>query len=362
MKLRDFAPDAFRDAMALIASAVATGCGDLYGPVPTCNETDESQAIYLLGSAVDLASDGGFSVEDASLLSGVSGDFDDSYPGEYGSCRQYCSQQVGLVSLYDCQGPTPAPNPYTPQDADAGVWKIECDGRWVSCTFPVWISGSSGRTTDGIHWGPSTDASSSPTGLADYVAGLALGEAAAVHAFRRLAREIAAHGGPPSLVFAAERAALEEIRHTRLMAGMARRLGARVVVPAAPELRVRPLGEVASENAREGCARETLGAIVVAFQGRRAHDPRLRRAFASIARDEAGHAALSWRVAAWAERTLGERGRRQRREVVENALADIEAAALPPPRVRAIAGLPSRTELRSLLRETRRLVGSGPRG
>ena len=45
--------------------------------------------------------------------------------------------------------------------------------------------------------------------------------------------------------------------------------------------------------------RETWGAACAVTQGERAADPELRRTMRGIARDELGHATLSWDLAAW---------------------------------------------------------------
>ncbi|MGH7436059.1 MAG: ferritin-like domain-containing protein, partial [Polyangiaceae bacterium] len=62
---------------------------------------------------------------------------------------------------------------------------------------------------------------------------------------------------------------------------------------------VRPLEDIATENAAEGCVRETFGALIGIWQARFAGDPQVRRAMNGVARDESRHAALSWEVARW---------------------------------------------------------------
>jgi hypothetical protein len=124
-------------------------------------------------------------------------------------------------------------------------------------------------------------------------------EAASVHAFAQLARELADHGAPRGLVRGAEAAACDEVRHTALVTRLALRYGARpptaVVAPYAP----RPLADLAIENAAEGCVRETWGAVVALWQAHTARDPVARVTFRTIARDEAKHAALAWAIDRW---------------------------------------------------------------
>ncbi len=69
--------------------------------------------------------------------------------------------------------------------------------------------------------------------------------------------------------------------------------------PRVRRVRVRPLLDIALENAREGCAGESLAASVAFAQARAASDPCIREHYARIAVDETRHAALSFRIHAW---------------------------------------------------------------
>ena len=183
--------------------------------------------------------------------------------------------------------------------ADAGP------GVCPAVTAPVNVACSvdcTGRRTEGAEELALRDGLS--TG--DYLAACAHLEAVSVHAFERLAAELAAHGAPASLVAAATCAAGEEVRHTEVTAALARRFGADVKRPSAPpRTPPRSLFEVALENAVEGCVRETYGAALALVRAKRATDPEVRRALGDIAREECGHADLSWQIAAWAETRLG---------------------------------------------------------
>jgi hypothetical protein len=176
-------------------------------------------------------------------------------------------------------------------------------------------------------------------------------EAAAVHAFRRLARELTAHGAPRRLVSRARVAARDEIRHTRDTAAIARRFGGRPRRPAARALPVRGLEAVARENAIEGCVRETYGALVAMWQAERASDPAVARALARIARDEARHASIAWQVAEWAHPRLGAAAQARVERARRNALADLRAeiAAEPPHDVVQRAGVPTAAQAACLL-------------
>jgi hypothetical protein len=168
-------------------------------------------------------------------------------------------------------------------------------------------------------------------------------EEASVVAFRWLAAELAAHGAPERLVAWCRRSAVEEARHTELMSSLARRYGARPERPRYGEpTGVRPLEAIAIENAVEGCARETFGAAVAVWQGRRAGDPQVACSLTAIAADELRHAELAWAIADWSAPKLGRGGRArvsEARAVAALALAGRNRA--PSHEERLLAGLPA---------------------
>ncbi len=184
----------------------------------------------------------------------------------------------------------------------------------VSGTINVTCSGEpcTGRWTSGLETPGTADLRSA----GEYFARCSYFEAASVYAFERLAAELAAHEAPASLVQMARRAARDEMRHARTMRTLARRFGVEPTWPEAQDLPVRPLVDVARENAAEGCVRETYGAVLGLVGAERASNAEVRAAMRSIAHDECGHAELSWRVAAWAASRLGRRDR----EAVRRAL------------------------------------------
>jgi hypothetical protein len=161
--------------------------------------------------------------------------------------------------------------------------------------------GGGGRRPRGLR---KARAQRAPTPLGAYFAGMAREEAAAVHAFRRMHDELAAHGAPLPLRRAAARSACDEERHARAMARRARSHGVPVSAPRVRRGAARSLEAMARENAVEGCVHETFGALLMTWQAARAPDPSLRRTFERVAVDESRHAALSWAVARWAEGRL----------------------------------------------------------
>ena len=184
-------------------------------------------------------------------------------------------------------------------------------------------------------------------------------EAASVPAFRRLARELDVHGAPQRLVRAARAAVAEESRHTILMARAARARGATPRAFRVAPMDVRPLLAVAVENAREGCVRETLGAVTAVHQAVRAADPALREAFHEIARDESRHARLAWEVNAWARSVLPTRAAHlvdeARREEGARLVAELWCASTAPALAREL-GLPPTAIAMSQARRARRAL------
>ncbi len=129
-------------------------------------------------------------------------------------------------------------------------------------------------------------------------------EAAAAIAFDRMADQLAHLGAPEDLIAACHTAADEERVHTALQTGLAAEQGLQPVpVEVDPFVPV-DLFSFALDNRLEGCIRETFGAMVGRFQADHLPPGRLRDIWQQIATDEEGHAALSWRIAAWAEAQL----------------------------------------------------------
>jgi hypothetical protein len=180
-------------------------------------------------------------------------------------------------------------------------------------------------------------------------------EAASVVAFEQLAAELTAHGAPRRLVRRARRAAREEVRHARVMGRLAARAGARVPeveVAAAPP---RAIEAIAVENAVEGCVRETFGAVLAMRQAEEARSGDLRRAMKRIAREEAGHAELSWELARWLEGRLDAEARRRVREARDRAVNALARDAARPTEVGLAAemGLPGAAQARAAIEALR---------
>lgn len=132
-------------------------------------------------------------------------------------------------------------------------------------------------------------------------------EHASVASFARLALELLAVGAPAELVRDAQRAMGDEIRHAELCFALA---GAYAGAPLGPgpipiegALGRASLAAMAAAAVREGCIGETIAALAAQEAREGARDPAARAVLDGIADDEAAHAAMSWRLAAWAFRS-----------------------------------------------------------
>lgn len=189
-----------------------------------------------------------------------------------------------------------------------------------------------------------------------YWANVAHLEAASVHAFATLRRELEHHGAPSRLLRAAARSMRDEVRHAAVTRSLAARYGATAPRPRVERGPVRPLEDIAVENAVEGCVRETFGALIGGYQARFARDPAVRRAMRSIAQDEARHATLAWAVDAWARSKLSAAAWERVEAARAAALAELDGDDLGDPsgelaRWTGLPGERARKELAGRLRE-----------
>lgn len=179
-------------------------------------------------------------------------------------------------------------------------------------------------------------------------------EGAAVVAFRVLYAELAALGAPRELLSRVREAIRDEVRHTRATRALARRDGVEAPRPRVEVRRGRRSAlEIALENAREGCVRETYGALLAWHQAAHAEDARVRASMRAIADEETSHAALSWDVATWLDGLLTEEERAKVRAAREAARAELAAELAAPvePELARSAGLPTPAVARWMLDE-----------
>jgi hypothetical protein len=208
---------------------------------------------------------------------------------------------------------------------------------------------------------PSGLAEREPSGhdLADYLSEAARLEAASIEAFRILRHELHAHGAPRKLLRAASRAARDEVRHARTTRGLARRFGGTSTDPVVATRKPRSLEAIATENAVEGCVRETYGALVATFQARTARNALVRAAMTRIAKDETRHAALAWKIAAWLEPRLTTEQKRRIAAAREAAVQEIaQTLESPTPKWVGEVGLPAREQALNLFAQASRTIWS----
>jgi hypothetical protein len=177
-----------------------------------------------------------------------------------------------------------------------------------------------------------------------HLARAAFYEAASVHAFVQLARELRRHRAPRALVSAVRRSAAQEIIHARVMTELSRARGSvpPPVVVSAP--RRRSIEAIAIENAREGLVGETWSAMTVVWQSMHAPDERLRATYARIAADELRHAEVAVEIDRWTRERLTPAARARvdsARDAAIRALAR-QVRVAPKPALVSELGLPDR--------------------
>lgn len=189
------------------------------------------------------------------------------------------------------------------------------------------------------------------TPLAEHFAKMAYLEAASVPAFLRLHEELRALSAPPALLRSVARASRDEERHARVVGRIARRFGAAVATPRVRRFRSRSAVATAVENATEGCVREAFGAALALWQAEHASDGAIRKAMTRIAKDEIGHAAVSFRVARFLETHLSERERARVNAARGRAIARLreEVRVKPPGDIVSVAGMPDAARAMLLL-------------
>ncbi len=260
----------------------------------------------------------------------------------------------GLVAL-DCH---PTGGPVTSAALCATLCHQQGAACWlgsndtVSCVVGQCSGGACcGRRPPGLKLG----AASGHSVVGRWFAELAAREAASVEAFSILHAELASHRAPRRLLAGARRAARDEVRHARVIGLIASRFGGKSHPPRIEHHAIRSLEAIATENAAEGCVRETFGALVGMWQARFASDEQVRKAMSHIARDETRHAALSWDVADWIERRLGQSARRKVEVARRVAIAELDAEIShePAPEIVRQAGVPSGRAARLLLSQVR---------
>jgi hypothetical protein len=206
----------------------------------------------------------------------------------------------------------------------------------------------------------------SPRSAREYFQRAAYYEAASIIAFEQLVFDLDVLGAPSELVCAAKRAAADEAVHVRLTLALAESHAGPPSppwprLPSAQRRNISPL-ELALDNASGGCVNETLGTWLQLHQAAAARDPHLRAVAHRIARDEAGHAALSFRVFDWLDQKLDASERRLVRTHLLAATRTLPENDELAPAVAAGIGLPDEAQMAYLghaLRHTLPIVCEG---
>ncbi len=134
-------------------------------------------------------------------------------------------------------------------------------------------------------------------------------EHASVAAFARLTLDLIALGAPPELIEAANRDAMDEIRHADLCFSIARAFDGRSESPGPfpvaqhagglPSSRALALASLAVSSLVDGALHEGLSARVIARLVKRCEEPAIRDALRELAADEGRHSAHGWDVVEW---------------------------------------------------------------
>jgi hypothetical protein len=328
--------------MALLTPVAACGGTVRTSPgTPADSGTPEDSGTMEDDAAEDSATGADATADDSTMPLPEASCSNDGTPPQVPFCSSVwppCGYDGGVLSAQECSAICPH---------DSGATGFGCSPTTVGGIEVIACNcNHTGRRPAGLSAPPRRGSTAG-----SFFAHCAWLEAASVVAFRHLGRELATHGAPAKLVARAARAAREEIRHTVTTSRLARRFGARTAIPQLPRGPVRSLQAIATENAVEGCVREAYGALVAMWMAERAADPEVREAFAVIGREEAGHAELAWRVAAWIEPQLDAQGRAAVERAKHEALALLraEVGEEPSRELRMRAGVPGASEARRLL-------------
>jgi hypothetical protein len=188
-----------------------------------------------------------------------------------------------------------------------------------------------------------------PRSPREHFQGAAAHEAAAVFAFRQLAFDLEQLGAPFSLVAQARRAARDEAHHARWTLALARDYdpGARLRLDDQRRAvrRQLTLFELALENATAGCVAELFGTWLQVFQARAATRPLVRATAQRIARDEARHAALAFRLFDWLDSRLRPHERKAVRTAMHREAELLGRATLWSEELATGLGLPDRAQM-----------------
>lgn len=193
--------------------------------------------------------------------------------------------------------------------------------RLLQCSFSTCIGGRGHASLR------SRPHAGSERRVAGWLAATAHAEAASIVSFVALRAELRAHGAPAHYIERAQQAALDEVRHARVMTRLARSRGDTPTRPRFDAIDVRDLESIATENAVQGCVRETWAALEACHQAQHAADPDIRDAMTRIAADETRHAELARDLHAWFSTRLDSAARQRVAAAREQAIQALQHGA-----------------------------------
>ncbi|TKC98632.1 ferritin-like domain-containing protein [Polyangium fumosum] len=303
----------------------------------------------------------------------------DCASGECGitSFHDGCFQQIGLACRADtdaCRVDADCMAGYAcatlPYSAVGEAGTFNCETQNCAIGRPLLVAGAArtAPTSARADWilaeiTPDT-ASLDPavrSALAEAWTEIAALEHASVASFARFTLQLMALGAPPELLFAAQRAAADEVEHARVGYALASRYADRPIGPSKLDLTGVPLDTdprvVLASLIEEACVGETIGAAEALALAGLVRDPALREVHARIAEDEQRHAELAWRTLRFLLAGADEDTRHFARATFDRA---IEAASAEPSLRRAVVaedvGLLSSKQIGALRRQALRDV------
>jgi hypothetical protein len=332
-----FAAFRTRILSTLAAAGVAQGCGGTVVGEPPSARNETPPGENKPGCLPILDADASIAAAEARCGDGT------------GNCSPSdsteCFDQIEIHAvLRDCATPVPAGTCPAPTDLDLGVRcavalghaeliATQCcyPGKRLSCAVPGRPLRVNGKIllpeiVIGNAMPPTEEpglGAAARSALAELWCEGARYEYASVASFARSALQLMALGAPAELVAASQAASLDEIEHARLCFALAGRFSARELRAGALSVEAfanAELGDLAVENVLGGCVGETVAALTAVEQLGVATDPEVRAALERIAEDEARHAELAWRIAAWTALVGGPGVRARMTAAFESAL------------------------------------------
>lgn len=187
-----------------------------------------------------------------------------------------------------------------------------CGYHFRGCGRPFVVEGKTRRADSrlggdwaksGVHLDAKTVPDDVKRGVIDHYSMMGLMEHASIAAFARFTLQLLSLGAPAHLIEASNAALVDETRHARLAFQVASELGGSPVAPGPIEmndvLNSRRPEDILVTTIIEGCVGETLAALEASEAAAKTQSEVLRGVLATIASDEARHAALAWRTVAW---------------------------------------------------------------